>query len=105
GLAVSGTSPAILVTAFVRLLLIWLVFSSTGLIQAPVPGVTAQIEALPPLQSPLAANFFGLGARVFPPAVSITLAGVLLLVRSALLAFSISLVIEWLQGSGGGRAA
>jgi len=105
GIAVAGTSPALLVTAFVGLLLIWLVYSSTGLIQAPVPGVMAQIEALPPMQSALDANFFGLGARVFPPAVSITLAGVLLLLRSALLAFSISLVIEWLQGSGGGRAA
>jgi hypothetical protein len=98
GLAVVGSSPVLLTTTFLAVLAIWGVYSSAGLIRVTSPGVMAQLMAVPPVHAAFDANFFGVGTIVFSPATTLTLTTALLLVRSALVAFLVSLILEHLEG-------
>jgi hypothetical protein len=51
GIAVVGRSPALLTTSFVGALLLWLIYSSSGVIHFASVAVMAQIEAMPPIHS------------------------------------------------------
>lgn len=98
GLAVVGNSPVLLATTFLGVLAIWGVYSSAGLIRVTSPGVMAQLMAVPPVHAAFDANFFGVGTIVFSPATTLTLTTALLLLRSALVAFLVSLILEHLEG-------
>jgi hypothetical protein len=98
GLAVVGSSPVLLTTTFLGVLAIWGVYSSAGLIRVTSPGVMAQLMAVPPVHAAFDANFFGVGTIVFSPATTLTLTTALLLLRSALVAFLVSLILEHLEG-------
>jgi hypothetical protein len=98
GLAVVGSSPVLLATTFLGVLAIWGVYSSAGLIRVTSPGVMAQLMAVPPVHAAFDANFFGVGTIVFSPATTLTLTTALLLLRSALVAFLVSLILEHLEG-------
>jgi|GEM_PF-3590202 hypothetical protein len=51
GIAVVGRSPALLTTSFVGALILWLIYSSSGVIHFASVAVMAQIEAIPPIHS------------------------------------------------------
>jgi hypothetical protein len=105
GLAVVGNSPVLLATTFLGVLAVWGIYSSAGLIRVTSPGVMAHLMAIPPVHAAFDANFFGVGTVVFSPATTLTLTAGLLLLRSSLVAFSISLVLEHLEGDAHGIGA
>jgi hypothetical protein len=105
GLLAAGGSPPLLIVTFLTVLAVWLIYSSTGIIRIAFPGVMAQIASVAPLHSALDANFFGAGTRVFSPVNVISLALVLLVLRAGVEAFSISLILERLEGAARGRDA
>jgi hypothetical protein len=105
GLFAAGGSPPLLVVTFLSVLAIWAVYASTGIIRIAFPGVMAQIMSIAPIHSALDANFFGAGTRVFSPVNVISLALFLLLLRAAVGAFSIALILERFEGHARGREA
>jgi hypothetical protein len=106
GLAAVGSSPPFLLSALLGVLALWLVYASTGVIRIATPGLVAQIEALPPIQSALDANFFEVGTRVFSAASNVTIAIGLLVLRAVTVAFWVSMALEWFEhGSQGMDAA
>jgi hypothetical protein len=105
GLAVVGNSPVLLATTFLGVLAVWGIYASAGLIRVTSPGVMAHLMAIPPVHAAFDANFFGVGTVVFSPATTLTLTAGLLLLRSSLVAFCISLVLEHLEGDAHGSRA
>lgn len=101
GLAAVGSSPLLLGATFLGVLAVWAVYSSAGLIRVTSPGVMAQLMAIPPIHSAFDANFFGVSTVVFSPTTTLTLTAGLLLVRTALVAFMLGLILEHLEGAPG----
>jgi hypothetical protein len=88
-----GTSPLILATAFLSVLAIWLIYSSSWIIRIASPATMAQIQSLLPLHSLLDLQFMFAGLRVFSAPVAIGLSAVLLLVRAAFLSLLLALIV------------
>jgi hypothetical protein len=93
-----GSSPLILGTAFVGVLVIWLIYSSTGVIRIASPATMAQIQSLLPVHSLLDLQFMFADLRVSPAPVAIGLSAVLLLVRAAFLSLLLALIVGALDG-------
>ena len=94
GATVAGSSLALLVLAFVMLLLLWLTYSVSGVVRVASPGVMAQLEALAPLHSLLDVQFYIVANRVFTSLVSLALVVLLLFLRTTLTTLSIALIVE-----------
>jgi hypothetical protein len=105
GLVTVGRSPALLVSAFLGLLVLWLTYSLSGQVYVASPGTLSQLEALPVMHSLVDANFLQIATRVFEPPVILMLAAVLLIVRAALLSFWIAACLESLGGEADWRVA
>src|SRR6266540_770539 len=58
GLFAVGTSPSLLVTAFLGVLMMWAIYAGLGIAGLTPPGLMAQLEAVPPLHSGIDANMF-----------------------------------------------
>jgi hypothetical protein len=93
-----GSSPLILVTAFVSVLATWAIYSSSGIIRIASPATMAQIQALLPLQSLLDLQFMFAALRAFSPPAAIGVSALLILIRSAFVALLLSLIVEALAG-------
>jgi hypothetical protein len=89
-----GTSPLILATAFVSVLAIWLIYSSSGIIRIASPATMAQIQSLIPIHSLLDLQFMFAGLRVFSAPAAIGLSALLLLIRAAFLSLLLALIVE-----------
>lgn len=97
GVAVVARSPAILASVFLVVLLLWLTYSSSGVVRVASPGVMAQLVAVPPVHSLLDIQFLFVGGRVFAGGWLVALAAVLLLVRAASSSFWISCALDVLD--------
>jgi hypothetical protein len=93
-----GSSPLILGTAFLSVLAIWLIYSSSGIIRIASPATMAQIQSLIPIHSLLDLQFMFASLRVFSAPAAIGLSAVLLLVRAAFLSLILALIVEALDG-------
>jgi hypothetical protein len=96
-LVLVGTSPLILGTAFLSVLAIWLIYSSSGIIRIASPAAMAQIQSLVPLHSLLDLQFMFAGLRVFSAPAAIALSAFLLLVRAAFLSLLLGLIVSALD--------
>lgn len=94
GLAVVGRSPALLASIFVGALLLWLAYSSSGVVRVASPGVMAQLESLPPVHSFLDIQFLVTASRVYPASTTIALGAALIVLRTALMAFWLATILE-----------
>jgi hypothetical protein len=88
-----GTSPLILGTAFLSVLVIWLIYSSTGIIGIASPAAVGQIQSLLPVHSLLDVLFMFAALRVFSAPVAIALGAVLLLLRATFLSLLLALIV------------
>jgi hypothetical protein len=100
GLTVVGRSPALLVSVFVGALLLWLTYSSSGVVRVASPGVMAQLESLPPVHSFLDIQFLVTASRVYSPSTTIVLGAALIVVRTALMSFWLAMILEGLTRRG-----
>ena len=89
-----GTSPVLVISSFLAALAIWFMFTGRGVVLAASPGFMAQMLAIPPVHSLFLDLSAVLGIRSGSGAVTLIFAIGLLVVRAALLAFWISLIIE-----------
>jgi hypothetical protein len=96
-LVLVGTSPLILGTAFLSVLVIWLIYSSSGIIRIASPATMAQIQSLAPIHSLLDLQFMFAELRVFSVPVGVGLSAVLLLVRAAFLSLLLALIVGALE--------
>jgi hypothetical protein len=92
-LVLVGTSPLLLGTAFASVLVIWLIYSSSGVIRIASPASMAQIQSLLPLHSLLDLQFMFASLRVFSAPAAISLSAILLLVRAAFLSLILALIV------------
>ncbi len=104
GLAVVGTSPALLASVFLGTLALWLTYSSSGVIRVASPGVMGQLDSVPPVHSLLDIQFLLQATRVFTAAGTVGVGVALLLVRTALMAFWLSMILSGFQEGGDWRA-
>jgi hypothetical protein len=88
GFLAVGRSPSVLVTAFIGLLALWLLFSTTGAIPAIRPGAMGQLLSVPPLHSALLdSNLLNVAVRVFPPAATLGLMAAIVGLRAGLTSY------------------
>jgi hypothetical protein len=88
GFLAVGRTPSVLITGFLGLLVLWLLFSTTGAIRAIAPGSLGQLLSVPPLHSALLdSNLLNVSVRVFPPAATLALMVAIVAVRAALTSF------------------
>jgi hypothetical protein len=92
-LIVVGTSPLILGTAFLSVLAIWLIYTSTGIIAIASPAAMGLILSLPPVHSLLDVLFLFAALRVFSWPLAIGLGAVLFLARAAFLSLLLALIV------------
>ena len=93
GMAMVGSSPTLLITAFVFLLVLWLAFTTYGVVLAAAPAAMVLLEALPPVHSFVDIQFLVAG-RVVAPAVALAFAAGLLVLRSLAGSFWIAVMLE-----------
>ena len=93
-----GSSPVLLVTTFLGVLCIWLMYVSFQSIRILSPSGLAQMLALPPVHSYLDLTFLFGGASKRSPGFSIAIGAALLLFRAALLGFLVAVLTEALGG-------
>lgn len=105
GLLTVGRSPAMLASAFLGLLALWLLSSASGQVYVASPGTLSQLESLPPMHSLVDANFLNIATRVFDPLVTVVLGAALILVRSVLMSFWIATSLETQRGETDWRQA
>jgi hypothetical protein len=105
GFLTVGRSPALLVSAFLGLLVLWLLSSASGEVYVASPGTLSQLESLPPMHSLVDANFLNIATRVFDPLVTVVLGVALVLVRALLMAFWIAVSLQSLWGESDWRRA
>jgi hypothetical protein len=105
GLLTVGRSPALLASAFLGLLVLWLLSSASGEVYVASPGTLSQLESLPPMHSLVDANFLNIATRVFEPMVTVVLGAALILARSVLMAFWIAASLESRRGESHWRVA
>ncbi|HEX9235685.1 MAG TPA: hypothetical protein VF972_05355, partial [Actinomycetota bacterium] len=92
GIVAVGRSPAILASAFLGLLLLWLLYSTTGVILGVAPGTLGQLQAIPPLHALLDSNLMSVSVQVFPPATTLALIAALVLLRAGLVSYWVSVL-------------
>jgi hypothetical protein len=105
GLLTVGRSPALLASAFLGLLALWLLSSASGEVYVASAGTLSQLESLPPMHSLVDANFLNIATRVFDPVVTVVLGAALILVRAVLMAFWIAAALETRSGETDWRVA
>jgi hypothetical protein len=105
GLLTVGRSPALLISAFLGLLVLWLIASAAAEVYVASPGTLGQLESIPPMHSLVDANFLNIATRVFHPAVTVALGAGLILVRSVLISFWVAASLEALGGEPDWRTA
>jgi len=95
GLVAVGTSPLLIVSAFLGAFALWLIYSSTGVV---TPGVMGQLESIPPMHTLLDVDFFGIGSRLLPAGGILVLLGLIVLIRAGLLTLWLSILIPRIEG-------
>jgi hypothetical protein len=99
-----GTSLPLLVTSFLAALGLWLIYSSYGTLVAPSPAAMVLLESLPPLHSFLDLQLVFAGREVpFAEATAFMIG--LILLRAALQALWVGLILESLRGNRGWRSS
>jgi len=98
GLAVVGTSVAILVSAFLAVLILWFVYSNYGVHVAPSPAAMVLLLSLPPVHSFLDLQFLSSG-RTVPFAEALAVGAGLIVFRAALESFWVGIMLEWFAGN------
>ena len=89
GLRAVGTSPVLVVSAFLATLVLWLIFTAYGV--APAPSAMVVLTALPPAHSLIDIEAVLTGGNTAPGATVVFLAG--------LLVFRAALISLWVAGS------
>jgi hypothetical protein len=97
GFVLVGTSPLILGTSFLSVLVVWLIYSNSGIVRVASPATMAQIQSLVPMNSLIDIQFMFASLRVFSAPMAIGLSAVLLLVRSAFLSLVLALIVNALD--------
>ena len=88
-----GRSPSVVASAFLGLLALWLMYSTTGVVRAVTPGTLGQLLAIPPLHSALSdGNLLNVAIRVFPPASTVALMAAIVVLRAALATYWLAVV-------------
>lgn len=105
GLLTVGRSPALLASAFLGLLVLWLLSSASGQVYVASPGTLSQLESLPPMHSLVDANFLNIATRVFEPVETVVLGAALILVRAVLMVYWIAVALETQRGEPDWRVA
>ncbi len=105
GLQAVGSSPALLATAFVGVLAVWLIDSSTSSLAPVSPRVMAQLVSLAPIHSIFDGAFVASAARLLGGGTALGLAVALFAVRAALAVMLFGLAASWLRGDRRASAA
>jgi hypothetical protein len=94
GFLAVGRSPGVVISAFVGLLALWLMYSTTGVVHAITPGTIGQLLAIPPLHSALSdGNLLNVAVRVFPPASTLVLMAAIVVLRAAMTSYWLATVL------------